>query len=387
MQITIPDYYKEFSCIAGDCPDTCCAGWQIVIDPKSLKKYHHTRGVFGGRLHNEVNWKENTFRQYDRRCAFLNEANLCDMYSEAGKDMLCRTCRTYPRHVEEFEGLREISLSLSCPEAALIILQKKEKTQFISVEKEMKEELYDDFDYLFFTSLMDTRDILIQIVQNREIPMSLRLWKLLACAHDFQLCVDKGELYKWEEIRERHTETGLGNKFISKVHNWINTEDKPEELFKEMWKTLVPQMEILQPDWREFLKMNLTEILAGDDNFYKQAHRDFLAACPDWKIQKEQLLVYWIFTYFCGAVYDGNLFAKMKLAVISTLFIQQLSVGCYLKSGRNFSTENLIQICYRYSRELEHSDLNLNKMEELIEKEKIFSFKNLLLVSASSPHL
>lgn len=37
MQFTFPNYYKEFSCIAGACPDTCCAGWQIVIDDKTLK--------------------------------------------------------------------------------------------------------------------------------------------------------------------------------------------------------------------------------------------------------------------------------------------------------------------------------------------------------------
>lgn len=41
MQITKPDYYNKFSCIAGDSPDTCCAGWQIMIDEKSLKKYRH----------------------------------------------------------------------------------------------------------------------------------------------------------------------------------------------------------------------------------------------------------------------------------------------------------------------------------------------------------
>ena len=34
MEITRPDYYKDFSCIAGACPDTCCAGWQIMIDEK-----------------------------------------------------------------------------------------------------------------------------------------------------------------------------------------------------------------------------------------------------------------------------------------------------------------------------------------------------------------
>ena len=39
MKVTVPDYYKDFKCIAGACEDTCCAGWQIVIDKKTLKKY------------------------------------------------------------------------------------------------------------------------------------------------------------------------------------------------------------------------------------------------------------------------------------------------------------------------------------------------------------
>ena len=30
------------------------------------------------------------------------------------------------------------------------------------------------------------------------------------------------------------------------------------------------------------------------------------------QIQKEQLLVYWLYTYFCGAVYDEKIFAKRK---------------------------------------------------------------------------
>lgn len=117
MQITKPTFYKEFSCIAGACPDTCCAGWQIMIDEKSLQKYRRFKGPFRNRLHNDIDWKEHSFCQYDKRCAFLNEDNLCDIYSEAGKDMLCDTCQKYPRHIEEFEGLREYSLSLSCPAA------------------------------------------------------------------------------------------------------------------------------------------------------------------------------------------------------------------------------------------------------------------------------
>ena len=90
MQFTFPNYYKKFSCIAGTCPDTCCAGWQIVIDDKTLKKYQHFKGPFRNRLHNDIDWKEHIFRQYDRRCAFLNEENLCDIYTEAGPKMFCK---------------------------------------------------------------------------------------------------------------------------------------------------------------------------------------------------------------------------------------------------------------------------------------------------------
>ena len=380
MQITRPDYYKEFSCIAGDCPDTCCAGWQIMIDEKSLGKYRRLTGDFRARLHNGIDWKDKTFRQYSRRCEFLNENNLCDIYSEAGKDMLCHTCRTYPRHIEEFEGLREISLSLSCPEAARILLGMKHKVQFLTTEKEMPEETYEEFDYLLFTALMDTRDYFLEIIQNRRIPMSLRLCKLLACAHDFQLCYDKNELYKWEDFRNRHISSGFGEIFLSRVQKWKNPEDNRHSLITRMWKTILPEMEILSPGWHEFLGERLLYLYTGGEIAYYQRLNAFSHANPDWEIQMEQLLVYWIFTYFCGAVYDGEIFAKVKMAVVSTLFIRDLAAGRFTENEENLSFTELVTICYRFSRELEHSDPNLNKLEEILSKDELFSLADLLKI-------
>ena len=390
MQITRPDYYKEFSCIAGACPDTCCAGWQIVIDEKSLKKYQHLKGPFRNRLHNDINWKEHVFRQYNRRCAFLNDDNLCDIYSEAGKRMLCDTCRKYPRHIEEFEGLREYSLSLSCPEAARILLCKKEKTHFQTAHVPSEEENYEDFDYLLFTALEDTRDYLLEVIQNRQIPMRLRMWKLLAAASDFQLCLDRNELFKWEEIRERHRASGFGEEFTTKVQKRMNQTISPHQLLKEMWQTFVPKMEVLRFGWHEFLKETLSTLYynAAEENassansnpLYQEHLADFSQAYPDWNIQEEQLLVYWIYTYFCGAVYDGEIFAKVKMAVVCTLLIHELDVGTYLKNGRVFCLEDQISICYRFSRELEHSDLNLNAFEDLLAADKLFSLENMLRI-------
>ena len=154
MEYIIPHYFDRFRCVAAECEDTCCAGWAIMIDEDSLEKYKNMEGAFGNRLRNSIDWENGSFCQYEKRCAFLNEDNLCDLHMEAGEHMLCNTCRDYPRHMEEYEGLREGSLSLSCIEAAKIILGCKEPVEFIHFEDEVEDEEYEDFDFLLFTKLI-----------------------------------------------------------------------------------------------------------------------------------------------------------------------------------------------------------------------------------------
>lgn len=132
------------------------------------------KGEFGTRLRNSIDWEEECFYQNDRRCAFLNEKNLCDLYKALGPDALCDTCRMYPRHTEEYEGLRELSLSLSCPEAAKMILSCQEPVHFVEEEDEKKDD-FEDFDFMMFSQLEDTRDVLFSILQDRSLPLALRM--------------------------------------------------------------------------------------------------------------------------------------------------------------------------------------------------------------------
>ena len=105
---------------------------------------------------------------------------------------------------------------------------------------------------------------------------------------------------------------------------------------------------------------------------------DFQDTFPEWQVQKEQLLVYWLYTYFCGAVYDEKIFAKGKMAVICTLFIEELVLGLYARKREKPEPGELVSVCYRFSRELEHSDQNLNMLEELLDQEEIFSLEHLM---------
>ena len=34
-----PSYYKDFRCIASDCTENCCIGWEIDVDEDTLAYY------------------------------------------------------------------------------------------------------------------------------------------------------------------------------------------------------------------------------------------------------------------------------------------------------------------------------------------------------------
>lgn len=48
----------------------------------------------------------------------------------------------------------------------------------------------------------------------------------------------------------------------------------------------------------------------------------------------EQLMVYFVFTYFCGAVYDEQAYRKLKFAVAGCILIRALAKGVFLKMER-----------------------------------------------------
>lgn len=374
MLYTIPDYYHEFQCVADGCEDTCCAGWQIVVDQKSLKKYRKVRGPFRKKMRDSVDWKEGTFRQSeDKRCAFLNEENLCDMYTALGKESLCRTCKRYPRHVEEFENAREITLSVSCPEVARILLAKKEPVRFLSFEKDGEEE-YEDFDPFLYSELLDGRELMIRILQDREKTMELRVGLILAIAHDMQVRIGKGELFSCEEVFERY-QTKAAEEFVQKkVHEVQNQKEQQFRYIRQMFWNL-DQLERLRDDWEPQLREAEDLLYRKGQECYTQMQQEFSGwleeRMPEWKVQCEQLLVYFISTYFCGAVYDGRAYAKAQMAVVSVLLIRELLAARWLKNEKMLDMQDVVEIVYRYSRELEHSDPNLDRMEKMMEEQLV----------------
>ena len=375
MEIRVPHYYRKFQCTADKCPDTCCAGWQIVIDEKTLEKYHTYEGAFGNRLANSIDWREGVFKQYeDKRCAFLDENNLCDIYTEAGPEMFCRTCKSYPRHFEEFENVREISLAMSCPEAAKLILESKEPVNFLTVEKKYKEDIYEDFDFLLYSKLVDAREIIFKILQDRTKPVRERMAMVLAFTHDLQARVYRGHTMAMEDVFARYTKAIAKERFVKYLEEYRNLPKEGIQFKQEMLKQF-SKLEVLRESWPELLGRTLknTEDAELDKLWWT------LDGDTDLEIIAEHLMVYFIFTYFCGAVYDEEVHSKMKFAVIGTLMVLETAKALWAEAGMQSKMAAVLEAAKRYSREVEHSDENIELLEKLSRREGCFGLKSLLI--------
>lgn len=369
MLITVPDYYNEFQCIAGECEDTCCAGWQIVIDEASKEKYKNISGNFGKRLERQIDWREGVFRQSkDKACVFLNDENLCDIYRVLGEQALCKTCRNYPRHTEEFEDVREISLSVSCPEVARILLSKMEKVTFLESEDGKEEtEDYEDFDFLLYSVLVDARKVMIEIAQDRTMEIKQRMVLLLGIAHDLEKRFRDGELFSYQEVLDKYEGESARRYAQSCVLKWKKRKRKVYQFSEKMFGKLYG-MERLKGDWERVLRESYHDLYASGYRGYSKKECAFLSWIREnefpWNIQAEQLLVYFISTYFCGAVYDGNILAKVQMAVVHVWMIRELLLVQWIRNERELCLEDVVEVVYRYSREAEHSDENLNWAEK-----------------------
>lgn len=384
MEYVYPSYYPEFQCIGGKCSDTCCAGWEIVIDDRSLAAYGRYPGGFGNRLRNSIDFKKKSFRQYERRCAFLNEENLCDIYAEAGKKMLCRTCCRYPRHIEEYENVREISLSLSCPEAARLILS-QDRLILKRMQRQHASEDYGDFDELLFSQLLDARQILFDLIQNDTYDMDTRMMMILGLSHHLQRNISDGQLFGMEDVYERYLRTGSGKRCQASMIRQKNRRNKKsdenqnvmtEEVFNVMREIFhqLHRLEVLSEEWPGIVRHCEEELFGAGPVHYGQLRQ--------WQMPeqlKEQLLSYFIYVYFAGAVYDGRPYVKVKLAVVSVLIIEDMLRVTAADKG-NVSLEDCINAAHRYAREVEHSDLNLQHMADMLVHEACFHILSLTAV-------
>ena len=194
------------------------------------------------------------FRQRDGRCAMLDDSGLCDLIREKGEEALCETCRQYPRHVEEFENVREYSLSLSCPVAARMILEETGPFSLLTEDTPEEECFEEGFDLLLYTRLADAREVLFALLQKRELPFEKRGEICLAFAGDLQECLEAGdysgmdeEIRRMQEAAEKPGISGQTDLIRPAKDRWMRRS--PGHKQRERERKLLCSLERLDPAW------------------------------------------------------------------------------------------------------------------------------------------
>ena len=130
-----PEYSEQFRCIGPACEDTCCAGWSVVFDQAACAKYAslpdsplkvlietHVKPLPPGADGTTPESFAKVELTGDNACPFLNAERYCQIQVEHGEEYLSTTCAVYPRIVNKIDGREEKALTLSCPEAARLVL-------------------------------------------------------------------------------------------------------------------------------------------------------------------------------------------------------------------------------------------------------------------------
>lgn len=192
MELRYPSYYKTFSCIAGECPDSCCHEWEVQVDADSAARYRRLEGPLGDalRAHLYDEDGETYLRNVENRCPMWRSDGLCRIQAERGHEALCTVCRQFPRLRHDYGDFVELGLELSCPEAARLILETP--LEFVTETVPGGEE--PEYDGEIMAILQESRPAALALLEDARYTVPERLRLLLMFGYHIQAAIDGAEL-------------------------------------------------------------------------------------------------------------------------------------------------------------------------------------------------
>ncbi len=387
MKIKVPSYYKEFKCIGAACEDTCCAGWDVVIDEETYQRYQSMSGAFGERLRRHMRVDEEgdyIFVLKGNRCPFLNGENLCDIYRESGEDFLCHTCHQYPRYTVAFGTIREKGISLSCPEAARIILEQKGPAVFevLDGDEDCDELGQDEQDILAL--FFQCREVIYQILEISDISLGIQSAMVLRFVQAIQDKIDFGELNQIKSICEKYSEKNQINTWMKELQGCKDSAyDEIRYADAYRYAQTYKGLEHINDEDPLGLKQMISRYWTIDDEeeegsrAYIKGHEMFNAFYLNEMPVFKKILVYFVDRYFMKSFYDYDMSAKIKVALMSIIMIKELAVMRWCEQGQ-FSRADMVEISHRYSKDVEHLEENVEALERIFETEEVYSVERLV---------
>ncbi|MCF0221786.1 MAG: hypothetical protein HUK19_05790 [Fibrobacter sp.] len=321
MLLRVPDFYRDFKCLADKCTDTCCVGWEIDVDKRSLNKYKKwSNKITDNCSRDSIDEQRIKFAQKilanieDRhfkllpgdRCPFLTDDGLCEMIchlgcggtdcDESGENVLCDICREHPRFVEVYGDIMEKGLGLCCEEAVRLLLAHRRKedpsksstgikfveTQVDDEPDEMPEGAQEARDAIF-----EERNTIFSILNNTSVPLNQRLIEIL----DFAEAVSDDENMD-KDNRGDNKEQALSHEDV-----------------KQSWIRILEEGESFGPPWDAAYQRIIRRGTTPKDSQDKNPHKLF---SDD---DGARIIAYMIFRYYTKSLFDGDSLTKVQFSI------------------------------------------------------------------------
>ena len=168
MKYYEPADYRRFACLKGACKNTCCAGWEIDIDPDTAELYRSLPGSLGERARGGMKRDGDVFSfrlNSQGRCPMLDPDGLCALIRELGEQALCDICTDHPRYRNWFSDRMEIGLGLCCEAAARQAVFRRRPVRLLLTDDDGAEESLREAD----KSLLSLREDCLSVFWRNDL--------------------------------------------------------------------------------------------------------------------------------------------------------------------------------------------------------------------------
>ena len=180
MATKVINFYKDFTCLATECPNTCCRGWHISIDDETAARYHEEKGAEGIRLRAMMSGnKTKEVRRVFGRCTHETKEGLCRLQRMGRVELMPEVCRVFPRRGILIGDDMEVTFELSCPLTARLLLENVSDIHLVEYEGEeiIPVWIQDKFDEAYYDDILAIRDKVIDYV-NCDYPLPKTMYDL-----------------------------------------------------------------------------------------------------------------------------------------------------------------------------------------------------------------
>ncbi|MCQ2098091.1 MAG: flagellin lysine-N-methylase [Fibrobacter sp.] len=361
MLLRVPSFFNQFHCIAGKCTDTCCVGWEIDVDERTLAKYKGLAELNGSAGKSCCKTKDNPEENCNKqkafiktlleniedghfilkpgdRCPFLKEDGLCDMIcnlgcngtdlDDKGESVLCDICREHPRFVEVYGDVMEKGLGLCCEEAVRLLLTSNSHPEDNSHHRrhpELREgssteqgnatltfiesEIDDEPDEMpdgveeARDAIFEEREAIFAILNDRDTPLNQRLIEIL----DFALAMSD----------------------CDKSENSNDSENLSEQAIYQTWIEILGEGESFGPAW--------------DAAYERMVRKGWQQPQPLFTDEDgARIVAYLIFRYYAKSLFDGDNLTKVQFAIYFWIILERFGkelAGFTADSGLRWDNE------------------------------------------------